>query len=53
MDLDTLTFNLLLRDAFCLRMMETEEGKQYLKDCWRLNQTEPDLVAIQKFNGGA
>ena len=56
MEMDTLTFNKLLRDAICLRYMETEQGRNYLKDCWRLQQTEPDMKAIKKFNeimGGA
>ncbi len=49
LELDNLTFNKLLRDALCLRFRETEEGRQYLKDCWRLQQTEPDIKAIEKY----
>lgn len=50
MELDTLTFNKLLRDAICLKLKETEEGRDYLADCWRFQQTEPDFKAIEKFN---
>jgi len=50
MELDVLTFNTLLRDAICLKLKETEEGREYLADCWRLQQTEPDYNAIKKFN---
>ena len=40
---------MLLRDAICLSLKETEEGREYLDDCWRLQQTEPDYKAIEKF----
>ena len=49
MELDTLTFNRLLRDALVLRLRETEEGQNYLHDCWRFEQTEPDLTALRDF----
>jgi hypothetical protein len=50
MELDTLTFNMLFRDALCLKLQETEGGQNYLRDCWRFQQTEPDMEAIRKFN---
>ena len=51
MELDTLTYNLLLRDALCLKFMETEEGQQHLDDCWRLQQTKPDREKLrEQFN---
>lgn len=53
MELDILTFNRLLRDALCIKLQETESGRDYLKDCWRLKQTEPDMEAVSRFNGGA
>lgn len=49
MEMDTLTFNRLLRDALVLRLRETEEGRDYLKDCWRYKQTEPDWDSIKKY----
>jgi hypothetical protein len=33
MELDCLTFAKLVRDAYVLRLKETEEGQNYLKDC--------------------
>jgi len=50
MVLDTLTYNKLLRDALVIKLRETEEGKDYLKDCWRFTQEEPDYSAIRRFN---
>lgn len=50
MDLDTLTWNRLLRDALVMKLRETDEGKAYLKDCWRFTQEEPDYSAIRRFN---
>ena len=47
MEMDTLTFNILLRDALVLRLKETEEGRGYLEKCWRYSQTEPDRAALR------
>ncbi len=49
-ELDILTFNMILRDALIMKYKETEEGRKYLKDCWRYEQTEPDMEAIKKIN---
>lgn len=48
--MDTLTYNLLLRDALIIKLKETKEGQDYLEDCWRLSQEEPDIDAIARFN---
>ena len=48
MEMDTLTFNVLLRDALVLRLKETEEGRDYLEKCWRYKQVEPDRDALRK-----
>jgi hypothetical protein len=51
MELDTLTFALLAKDAFCLKMQETQEGKDYLEKCWRYQQTTPDIKTLrEQFN---
>lgn len=50
--LDTITFNSLLRDAMCLQYMETREGREYLDECYRLTQTEPDIDKLMKFQQG-
>lgn len=49
MELDTLTFNRLLADAISIRFKSTESGQEYLKDCWRFRQTEPDFSAIRQY----
>lgn len=46
--MDTLTYNILLRDAFVLRLKETDEGREYLENCWRYQQSEPDRAALRK-----
>lgn len=38
------------RDAFINRLNQTEAGQEYLRNAWRMEQTEPDRVALrQKF----
>ena len=36
------------RDAFIHRLNQTEEGKEYLDNAWRMEQTEPDRQALRK-----
>lgn len=48
MDLDMLTYNRLLKDSFCLDMASTQEGRDYLEDCYRLEQTKPDLDSLRE-----
>lgn len=48
MRLDCFTFKMLLRDAFINRMRQTEEGREYLENCWLIKQTEPDRTALRK-----
>ena len=34
-------------------MKQSDKGKEYLEDCWLINQTEPDRKALrEKFGGG-
>ena len=49
MELDILTFNKLLRDSIVIAYSETKDGREYLEDCWRMNQTEPDFEALENF----
>lgn len=39
---------LLLRDAFIFEKSKTEEGREYLENCWILEQTEPDRRSLRK-----
>jgi hypothetical protein len=48
LELDVLTFNMLLRDSLCMRLAETEEGNNYLEDCFILQQTNPDRKQLKE-----
>jgi hypothetical protein len=39
---------MLVRDAFIDRMSKTEDGRDYLEQCWILKQTEPDTAKLRK-----
>ena len=46
--MDCITFKMLLRDAFITRMSQTEEGREYLENCWLIKQTEPDRARLRR-----
>ena len=48
MQVDCITFKMLLRDAYINRMGQTEEGREYLENCWLITQTEPDRAELRK-----
>ena len=48
MKIDCITFKMLLRDAFINRMRQTEEGREYLENCWLIKQTEPDRARLRR-----
>jgi hypothetical protein len=35
------------RDAFINALNQTEEGRKYLDDAWRMEQTAPDIGALR------
>ena len=37
---------LLLRDAFIARKLQSADGREYLDNAWRLEQTEPDVDGL-------
>lgn len=41
------TYFLLMRDAFIYKQNQTEAGREYLENCWRLEQTAPDRKALR------
>lgn len=46
---------LYLKESWINNLKQTDEGKQFLKDLWRLQQTKADLNSIRSFtnrNGG-
>lgn len=38
------------KEAWIYNLNQSEEGKEFLKDIWRLNQTNADLAAVRQFN---
>ena len=50
MELDCITFKMLVRDAFVHMMSQSEEGRDYLEQCWVLTQTKPDKSALRKLS---
>lgn len=53
-ELDYGVYLLWLRDAYIYMLNRTEEGRQYLDDCWRMEQTKPDRAKLhQKLGKGA
>ena len=48
MRLDCITFKMLLRDAFISKTRKTEEGRDYLENCWLIKQTEPDRKKLRR-----
>lgn len=37
----------ILKDAYIYSLKQTQEGRDYLSDCWRMEQTEPDRQALR------
>lgn len=53
MEIDCISYAVLVRDAFIFKMKQTEEGREYLQECWLLKQTRPDRRKLRdKFNKG-
>lgn len=48
-------FLLIRRDSWISSMMNGENGREFLKTLWRIQQTEPDMEAVERFRqrGGA
>ena len=46
--LDCITFKMLFRDAFIHQMGETEEGREYLENCWIMTQTAPNKKKLRE-----
>lgn len=44
-------FRLLDRDSWIDSWMRTDAGREVLKNIWRLQQTEPDMDAVHRFQG--
>lgn len=51
MKLPLSSFYGLLRDAFIYRANQHESGRDYLEQCWILEQTEPDREGMRRKSG--
>lgn len=49
MELPISLFLLYKKEAWLHNNLKTEAGRNFLKDLWRLQQTEPDYDSIHKF----
>jgi hypothetical protein len=36
------------RDAYIHRLEQTSEGREYLRNAWRMTQTKPDRAALRR-----
>lgn len=53
LSIDDLPYSLYMlyrHDSWVANMNQSEEGREFLKACWRLQQTKADSKAIQDFN---
>ena len=46
--LDYLRYLALRRDAYITRLEQTESGREYLANAWRMTQTRPDRAALRR-----
>lgn len=46
-ELDYIDYLIYRRDAFIHRMNQTEKGREYLDNAWRLEQTAPDRKSLR------
>lgn len=37
-----------MREAYIYRLEQTKEGREYLDNCWRMEQTKPDRAKIRE-----
>ncbi len=42
------TYLFFMREAMIYENSQTEAGREYLHDCWRMEQTKPDRKAIRE-----
>jgi predicted RNA polymerase sigma factor len=47
-EMDYLMYLTLRRDAFIHKMNQTEKGREYLDNAWRMEQTKPDRAALRR-----
>lgn len=47
-DLNWITYLTYRRDAFIYLLEGSEAGREYLRNAWRMEQTEPDRAALRR-----
>lgn len=47
-ELDYIDYLIYRRDAFIYRMSQSDKGKEYLNNAWRLEQTKPDREQLRE-----
>lgn len=52
LELDCYTFKAVLKDAFIHKLKQSEEGREYLENCYILTLTNPDKQALRQRYGG-
>ena len=52
-ELDIITYRKLLRDAAIYNLEQSDEGKDYLEQCWILKQTKPDYKKLKEKQNNA
>lgn len=48
LELDCVSYKILFRDAYIFKLKQSQEGKEYLENCWILTQTAPDRKELRK-----
>lgn len=52
MDFDEYLF--YVREAYIYNLNQTEDGREYLQNCWRMTQTKPERSKLRdQFGKGA
>ena len=46
--MDIVDYLFFQREAYITALMETDKGREYLDNAWRLTQTEPDRKSIRE-----
>lgn len=47
-DLDVDIYMFLRREAYIYNLRESEQGREYLKNCYRIQQTKPDREKVRE-----
>ena len=47
-DLDLDVYLFYMREAFIYKMNQTKEGREYLENCWRMQQSKPDRKKLRE-----